>query len=135
MQSERPSRTIVQRNVRRGHLRTETSPLRDMGKGRRWTMGELVLMIDTGKKAFAKRLRAYRILRYDTAKELAIVLDLEEQTYRKYEQGRAYPKYGTLQRICAALGCDQNDLLPPASKKKRAGDPADFDPIPLRRKK
>jgi transcriptional regulator with XRE-family HTH domain len=98
-------------------------------------MGELVYMTDASKKAFAKRLRAFRTIQFETAKELADLLGLEAQTYNKYEQGRAFPKYPILIRICRELGCSVEELLYGASKGKRADDPPDLNPIPLRRKR
>ena len=71
-----------------------------------------------GKNAFAKRLRALRKKKFDTAKELAEILGIEPQTYNKYEQGRAYPKYDTLRKICVILGCDPYEMLYGSHKSK-----------------
>lgn len=96
-------------------------------------VGELFFMSSQIRRNFAKRLRAYRVLRYDTATKMAEILGVEAQRYSKWEQGRAEPSFDMLLMICQHLGCTPGDLLLGPDKAKRADDGKDFNPIPLRR--
>lgn len=69
---------------------------------------------------FGKRLRARRIdAGFETARELAESIGVEENTLTKWERGRAQPKFELLILLCHALDTDPNSLLLGRARQER----------------
>jgi transcriptional regulator with XRE-family HTH domain len=61
---------------------------------------------------FGRRLRRARILAgYETAREYAAALAVDEKTYGNYELGKRIPELPVLNRICASLDLTSDYLL------------------------
>lgn len=71
-------------------------------------------------KTFARRLmQARKAAGFDTAKEFAETLSVEQNRYRHWERGTAQPDYSMLVRICRALNIEPNYLFPQALKGQK----------------
>ena len=69
--------------------------------------------------AFSKKLKAARqAAGYETAKEFAAALGVEENRYRHWERGTAQPDLTLLTRITKLLRVEMNDLFPLAYRQK-----------------
>lgn len=74
--------------------------------------------------AFSKRLKAAReAAGFETAKEFAEALGVEENRYRHWERGSAQPDLAMLTRITRLLKIEPNDLFPLAYRRKDQGNP------------
>jgi transcriptional regulator with XRE-family HTH domain len=63
-------------------------------------------------KDFGKRLKAARIMsRYETAKDFAERLDMNDTAYRKYERGASFPPLDRLALIVEITGASLDFLL------------------------
>lgn len=69
---------------------------------------------------FGANLKAIRARRYESAKEMAVALGIDDDRYRHYERGTAMPPYELLYRICQILDCEPNDLLPFRRQREKA---------------
>ena len=74
-----------------------------------------------------RRLR--RALRW-TQEVLAERADINWTHLQEIESGKTNPGYDVLHRICGALGCDWNTMMPDASESKGAPVPMGAEPIP-----
>lgn len=73
--------------------------------------------------AFSKRLKSARAAAgFETAKEFAEALGVEENRYRHWERGSAQPDLAMLTRITRLLKIEPNDLFPLAYKRKDQGN-------------
>lgn len=74
--------------------------------------------------AFSKRLKSAReAAGFETAKEFAEALGVEENRYRHWERGSAQPDLAMLTRITRLLKIEPNDLFPLAYRRKDQGNP------------
>lgn len=71
--------------------------------------GESVVQVT--EAALGERLRAIRLLRRRTLKEVADAAGVSESFISQLERGRSNPSVASLQRISAALGLEVSDLL------------------------
>ena len=70
------------------------------------------------RKIFSKRLIAFRMLAgYDTAREFAQELEVQEASYYKWEQGKNMPSIEQLVVICFVLGITPHELIWNKNKK------------------
>ena len=70
-------------------------------------------------QAFAQRLKAAREgAGFETAKDFAQALGVEENRYRHWERGSAQPDLAMLTRITRLLKIEPNELLPLAYRRK-----------------
>lgn len=68
--------------------------------------------VDTLKKRFGERLRAARMVAgYETGRDFARDLGIEDFTYRKYERGQSVPPLDVLEDICRLTGREVGWLL------------------------
>lgn len=61
-------------------------------------------------ETIGKRIKAFRLARGMTQKELGAQMGVDQSTVRKYEAGKLNPKIETVKKIADALGLDMNDL-------------------------
>lgn len=64
--------------------------------------------------SFGKALKGARAKRFNSARECAQVLGVEENRYRHWERGTAKPDLAMLVRITKLLEIEPNDLFPSA---------------------
>ncbi len=75
--------------------------------------------------SFAKRLRAARIAKnFRTMRDFARSLDINENTYARYERGQSHPSPATLDRICRDLGISADELDPDVLEFSRVPEAA-----------
>ena len=60
-----------------------------------------------------KRLRAWRLRRFLTQKQLAEKVGVPYQTVQRWESGQSFPRPAKLRRLCEALEVTPDDLLTP----------------------
>jgi transcriptional regulator with XRE-family HTH domain len=60
-----------------------------------------------------KRLRAWRLRRFLTQKQLAEKVGVPYQTVQRWESGRSFPRPGYLRRLCEALEVELDELASP----------------------
>ena len=60
-----------------------------------------------------KQLRAWRLRRFLTQKELAERVGVPYQTVQRWESGQMFPRPGSLRRLCEALEVGPDQLLTP----------------------
>ena len=60
-----------------------------------------------------KQLRAWRLRRFLTQKQLAEKVGVPYQTVQRWEAGQSKPRPGSLKRLCEALDVTVDDLLTP----------------------
>ena len=60
-----------------------------------------------------KRLRAWRLRRFLTQKQLAEKVGVPYQTVQRWESGRSFPRPSYLRRLCEALEVGPDQLLTP----------------------
>ena len=65
----------------------------------------------TPREGFAQRLRLARQQKYDHAYQLAQVVGLEAETYRRYERGETEPDIRALGKIARALNVSLDYLV------------------------
>jgi transcriptional regulator with XRE-family HTH domain len=58
-----------------------------------------------------KQLRAWRMRRFLTQKELAARVGVPYQTVQRWESGQRFPRPGHLRRLCEALEVTPDELL------------------------
>ena len=58
-----------------------------------------------------KQLRAWRLRRFLTQKQLAERLGVTYQMVQRWETGRAFPRPSSLKRLCEALEVELDQLL------------------------
>ena len=58
-----------------------------------------------------KQLRAWRLRRFMTQKDLAARLGVPYQTVQRWESGRAFPRPSYLKRLCEVLEVGPDELL------------------------
>ena len=64
-----------------------------------------------GRVELGERLRAIRLLRRRTLKDVAVAAGVSESFLSQLERGRSSPSVATLQRLAAALGIEVSDLF------------------------
>ena len=69
------------------------------------------LLVQVTEAPLGERLRAIRLLRRRTLKEVADAAGVSESFVSQLERGRSNPSVASLQRIAAALGMEVSDLL------------------------
>jgi transcriptional regulator with XRE-family HTH domain len=60
-----------------------------------------------------KQLRAWRLRRFLTQKELAAKVGVPYQTVQRWESGQSFPRPALLKRLCEALEVTPDELLTP----------------------
>ena len=81
------------------------------------------------ENVFAKRLRELRIARgYTSARKLAEALDINQNTYTRYERGVSEPSLETIYRLCKLLNVSPNELFQfqPIDASARSTTPPGF---------
>jgi transcriptional regulator with XRE-family HTH domain len=68
-------------------------------------------VIQVTEASLGERLRAIRLLRRQTLKEVADAAGVSESFVSQLERGRSNPSVASLQRIATALGMEVSDLL------------------------
>ena len=68
-----------------------------------------------------ERIRAVRVERGLTQKQLGDLCGMADSAIRRYESGRGNPTEKTLKRIASALGVPLADLLPEPTEEEKAG--------------
>lgn len=61
-------------------------------------------------ETIGERIKAFRLVRGMTQKELGTRMGVDQSTVRKYESGKLNPKIETVKKIADALGVDMNAL-------------------------
>lgn len=75
-------------------------------------------------ETIGERIKAFRLARGMTQKELGAQMGIDQSTVRKYEAGKLNPKIETVKKIADALGVDMNALYGETETDSR-----DFDSI------
>ena len=75
-------------------------------------------------ETIGERIKAFRLARGMTQKELGAQMGVDQSTVRKYEAGKLNPKIETVKKIADALGVDTNALYGETKTDSR-----DFDSI------
>jgi transcriptional regulator with XRE-family HTH domain len=72
------------------------------------------------RREFSKRLRMLRLAEgYDTAREFARALQIEENRYTRWERAETEPDISNILRICQILNVDPNALLLSLTGRRR----------------
>ena len=67
-----------------------------------------------------KQLRAWRMRRFLTQKELAAKIGVPYHTVQRWEGGQAFPRPGHLRKLCEALEVTPDELLTPEELEGKA---------------
>ncbi len=68
-----------------------------------------------------KQLRAWRMRRFLTQKQLAENVGVPYQTVQRWETGQSRPRPASLKRLCEALDASVDELLTPEELADRLG--------------
>lgn len=71
-------------------------------------------------ETIGERIKAFRLVRGMTQKELGTRMGVDQSTVRKYESGKLNPKIETVKKIADALGVDAWTLVDPAVARESA---------------
>jgi len=69
---------------------------------------------------FNKKLRKIRIEKGYTQQDLALILNISQACYNRYEQGKREPSIETLRRLCVLFNISADELLEIETASERA---------------